>query len=124
MSRVEIGRLPDDGAGTAALSVPRGDGAASDAHPVLPLLADLHQDRPHNTRAGHESVALALEDAHLAAPHRLAEPLDVLYGDSGIAAPMVDDYRSGDVDVSEADRVAAFEADEEIDGRVRARRGE
>lgn len=97
---------------------------ARDFNPILPLLANLHQDTRHDTRTRHEAMPLALEDAHLAAAHRLAQPLDVVDGDARVAAAVVDDDGLGDVDVAEADGVPPLEAHEEVDGRVGARRGE
>lgn len=65
-----------------------------------------------------------VQHPNFAAPHRLAEPLDVVDGDARVAAAVVDDDGAGDVDVTEADCVASFETDEEVDGWVGACGGE
>ena len=97
-------------------------GSTSDATPLLPLAADFHEDAAHDMGAGHQAVAFALENSHLAPPHRLAQPLDILHRDTGITSPMVDDNWSGDVDISETNCVSTLKTNKQVHGRVGTRR--
>lgn len=92
--------------------------------PVFPLLGNFGQDTTHDTGGGHETVALAFKDSYLAAPHGLAQPLDILHRHASVLAAVLDDHRSGDVHVAESDGLATLKTDQEINGRVGLGRGE
>lgn len=96
----------------------------SHPHPVLPLFTHLHEHGAHDRRAGHEAMPFTLEDTHFAAPHALAEPLDVVNGHPVILASVMNDDWPGYVDVAKANGVSALETDEQIDGGVGAGSGE
>lgn len=63
-------------------------------------------------------MALPVKHSHFTPPHQLTEPFDVLHRHSAILTAVVDNDRSGDVHVSESDRLTSFETDEEINGGV------
>ena len=92
--------------------------------PVLPILGHVHEDRAHDSGTGHQAVALAFEDSHLTALHCLAKPLHVLNRDTSIAGSMVNNNRPGYINIAEADGMSAFQANQEINRRVRSGSGQ
>lgn len=92
--------------------------------PVLPLLGDFRQNTTHDTGGSHETVAFAFEDSHLAAPHGLAEPLDILHRHASVFAAVLNDHRPGDINVAESDGLTPLKADQQINGWVGVGRGE
>lgn len=63
-------------------------------------------------------MALPVKHSDFTPPHQLAEPFDVLHRYPAVLTAVVDDDRSGDVDVPEPNCLTSLETDEEIDGRV------
>ena len=63
-------------------------------------------------------MSLVLENPDLTASHGLAKPSDVIHRDPGILTPMVDDNVPGDVHVTEANRLVAFQAHQQVNCRV------
>lgn len=63
-------------------------------------------------------MTLAFKNADFAASHRLAEPSHIIHGDTRIFCPVVDDYFAVDIYISEADCLAAFETNQQVDGWV------
>jgi hypothetical protein len=92
--------------------------ALDDGGPVLPLLGDFGENTAHHSGRGHETMTFALEDPHFTAPHRFAQPLDVVHGHTSVFAAMVDDHGSSDIHVTEANGLAAFQTCQEINSRV------
>lgn len=92
--------------------------ALNNGRPVFPLLGNLCQDAAHHAGGGHETVTLVFEDPDLAASHRLAQPLDILYRHARVLAPVLNDHRSSDINIAETNSLATLEADQKIDGWV------
>src|SRR3954469_16194405 len=67
------------------VSLARGDGA-----PVFPLLRHLSENIAHDHGAGHQAMALSLQDSDLAPAHGAAKPLHVVDGYAGVPAAVVD----------------------------------
>lgn len=94
------------------------------SRPVFPLLGNLCQDTTHDTGRRHETVTFAFKDSHFAAPHGLAQPLDILHRYASVLAAVLDDHRSGDIHVAKSDGLATLKADQQINGWVGIGRGE
>lgn len=89
-----------------------------DSRPVFPFLGHFGQNVAHHHGRGHEAVTFALENTDFASAHRLAEPSHIVDGYARVLGAVVDDYFAVNVYVSEADCLAAFEADQEIDSGI------
>jgi hypothetical protein len=59
-------------------------------------------------------MALAFKDPNLTTSHRLTQPPDIINGDAGISASVVDNNVAGDINIAKSNRLAAFQANDEV----------
>lgn len=98
--------------------------ALNDSRPIFPLLSDLSQDTAHHRSRSHQAVSLAFENAHLTATHGLAQPLDIIHRHAGIFTTVLNHDRPSDIHIPEPNRLAALQADQQVNSRVRIRSSE
>lgn len=82
--------------------------------PVLPFLGDFAQHIAHDNSRCHQAMAFTLEDANFTPPHRPAQPPDIVHRNARVAAPVVDNDFSVNVNVTETNCLSALKADQQV----------
>jgi len=92
--------------------------------PVIPFFGNFGENTAHHSGRCHETVAFALDDSHFTASHCFAQPLDVFHGHTAIFATVMDNHGPSDINITEANGLAAFQTGQQVNGWVGIRGGE